>query len=392
MARQVTETYTPPPPSNWGLESGKSYHYGSFPTLREDLFGEIRPPRMWHQSRRSSLRMTRRMSVSVLSSERKVVDRANLSLLANVTRRGVKNLEGALKALSTPFVPPSRAATFVNNRKNKQSPKGSEVSDLTLPSSFDMNEDMFSSAEGLILNARRKQAILIGIVMKVQALYRQYLSRKRKSEFLRGPIVALPRPDEHDNRSNREIRAATMIQSFLLCITARIRFKRMQRSAIRLQAFKRWRSVFLAFQILIPRIAKVQALFRGIIVRKILKDLVAERLGIYRHHIFLLWQKADTPLSYRSKFWPLIQPNRLLRLIFAENECERLWNELKIEPPQLLQNGVMDGPDSMRAGIQLGIRNGPFLKCLKVCHDERVIPRVNLALLTSLQFFRFQKR
>jgi hypothetical protein len=42
----VTETFNPPPPSNWGLpDTGEGYTYMAFPQLRPDLFGNIRKPR-----------------------------------------------------------------------------------------------------------------------------------------------------------------------------------------------------------------------------------------------------------------------------------------------------------------------------------------------------------
>jgi len=42
----VSDTYTPPAPSNWGLpDDGRIYSYASFPSLNKDLFGNTRPPR-----------------------------------------------------------------------------------------------------------------------------------------------------------------------------------------------------------------------------------------------------------------------------------------------------------------------------------------------------------
>jgi hypothetical protein len=40
---EITDTYTPPPPSNGGLPEGKSYIYSPFPRLNPDLYGKIRP-------------------------------------------------------------------------------------------------------------------------------------------------------------------------------------------------------------------------------------------------------------------------------------------------------------------------------------------------------------
>ena len=42
----VSETFNPPPPSNWGLpDDGRVYSYPSFPRLKKAYFGNVRPPR-----------------------------------------------------------------------------------------------------------------------------------------------------------------------------------------------------------------------------------------------------------------------------------------------------------------------------------------------------------
>ena len=47
----ITETFTPPPPSNWGLpDDGRTYHYSSFPKLKSILYGKTRPPKQWPNS------------------------------------------------------------------------------------------------------------------------------------------------------------------------------------------------------------------------------------------------------------------------------------------------------------------------------------------------------
>ena len=227
---QVTETFTPPPPSNWGLENGKTYQYGTFPTLDPALFGQIRPPMKFEDRQQSSIRMSRRMSAFVQASERVVVEKATQSLLTTVTKRGVKNLESALKALSTPFIPPRRAGVSTPGRKtNKESPGNSIVSDVTMPSSFELTDDVVSSAEMLIWNARRKQAILIRIVVQLQRLCRQYLERMRESAPQQRVHIAVNdiKQDESFRLLRQQLAAAARIQRGLRCW-------RMRRAAVRI--------------------------------------------------------------------------------------------------------------------------------------------------------------
>lgn len=313
--------------------------------------------------------MSRRMSAVIQASEKVVVERATRSLAPHrVVKRGVRNLEAALKTLSTPFAPPRRTAASSNSRRSRDSPRD-DVSDVTLPSTFDLTDDIVSSAEGMILNARRKQAILIGIIVKLQAFCRQFLVRNRERKHQRPllPENGTPSPRADSFKLRKQHSAAVRVQSMLRGSPSRRRFLRMRRAAVRLQAFHRWRIVYLAFQMLISVIAKTQAVYRGYVVRKCLRRLLTVRMETYRKQIFLLWQKSNTPLSYRSKFWPLIKPVGLVRLAIAESELERLWKELKLRPRLLLEKGENSGMEVLRLGERLGVRSDRYLKCLKVC-------------------------
>lgn len=183
---QITETFSPPPPSNWGLQDdGRTYHYSTFPDLDYMLFGKIRHARVW-QDRRSSLR--KRMSTALVQeNEKAVVERASNSIMKKTKTRRVRNLESALKTLSSPF------KQFKNDipvgtpdhRQTPASPGGrSSFSEVTLPSTFEMAPEVVHSAEEMVLNARRKHAILLAIIVRLQSLCRNYLIYKRREERL----------------------------------------------------------------------------------------------------------------------------------------------------------------------------------------------------------------
>ena len=359
----MTETFTPPPPSNWGLVSGKTYQYGTFPTLDSALFGQIRPPMKFeNRQHQSAIRMSRRMSAFVQASEREVVEKATRSVLTKVTKRGVKNLESALKALSTPFVPPRRTAASTPSRKSKRESAGdSIVSDVTMPSTFELTEEVVSSAEMMIWNARRKQAILIGILVKLQRLCRQYLERRRENgSLLQGSMIV---NDLERARSFRLLKHQTAAAARIQRV---FRFWRIRHAAVRIQAWRRGNTVFWAFKILVTAISRAQAVYRGVAVRRTCRKMFVDRLDIYRIQIFRLWQKADTPLSYRTKFWPLLHKLGFVRLAIAEHELKRMWKEMGLQASLTLDKVGSTEIEALQLGDHLGIRNDVFSKCIRV--------------------------
>lgn len=298
------------------------------------------------------------MSAVVQANEQVVVEKATRSLLT-VTKRGVKNLESALKALSTPFAPPRRTAAASTDRQTaKDSPNVSIVSDVTMPSTFDLTDDVVSSAEVMILNARRKQAILIGIIVKLQRLCRQFLERKRIHRT-EEPIVPNATERAERIRLQKQLAAAVRVQR---CF----RFARKRRAATRIQAWRRGNTICLATGMLVDAIVRTQAVCRGVVARKQLRQLLSERIELYRKQIFKLWQLAGTPLTYRSKFWPLLKPIGFVRLVIAENELKRLWKDLSLKPPSASDRAARNEFDALHPDYQLGIRSDCYSKCLGV--------------------------
>ena len=343
---QVTETFTPPPPSNFGLpDDGRSYQYSTFPPLNPSLYGKIRTPVMkWNEPNRRSSMMRRRTSVLARANEHAVVEKATRSMLQNILpKRKAWNLEGALKVLSSPFhLPPQRLNSNSSHRRSSDEPavtsrdrSASAVSSVTLPSEFDPTDEvLLTTAEEVVLIARRKQAILIGILSIFQAHCREHLRTKQH------------------------------------------RFVSIKDAVISLQAFRRGMFVRCAFWMLRQRISQLQAHFRGYRIRRLFTVVSHVRMRLYRKLIFILWQKSYTPLSYRTQFWPVLKCVTLVRLGIAEQELVRLWNFLKIQPPP-------DGnttSDTMGTGIPVGLIYQKALK-VKSPYDKYLLLLIFVVLL-----------
>jgi hypothetical protein len=321
--------------------------------------------------------MSRRASVTAQANEQVIVAKAmspvikTHKMLNKVAKRGAKNLEGAIKALSTPFVPRSQVKHSSRKKRLSRSlSNGSEeFSEISLPSAFEMSEYEVSSAESLVLNARRKQAILIEIISSFQRHCRAWLERKRRRELRRkrGEEKQLPEDQSRNFRQRKELAAAVFIQCWVRCRLVRRRFLLLQAAIVHLQGLSRGRRVRFAYALLLRAIRQVQAVSRGCVVRKWLSFIFSDRIELYKRQIFLLWHQAHAPLAYRCKFWPLMQSPGFIRLVITETELERLWVELGIKVPPLPDTANPFERDSIRIASRLGISCETHKKAMKVC-------------------------
>lgn len=324
------------------------------------------------QNLRASLRhVGRRSSTLALANEQAVVEKATRSMLTIVTKRGVRNLETALKALSTPFVAtPRRSATGPGSggrdgrTPSRERSVHSFLSDLSLPSTLDMTPEVVSSAEEVVLNARRKRAILVGIIVKFQAYCRMYLKRNRRHSLLQNCHDTSGRTGNDELKIRRV--AAVVIQCWVRAFLARRRFTMIRLAVVTLQANRRRLFVRAAYHMLLTDISKAQAVSRGHLIRRCLSALISRRMKTYKKQIFLLWSRADTPLSYRSKFWPHLNSASFVRMAVAELELTRLWKELKIQPPNYSHNSANMQDEGLRLGALLGVSNNINWKTLEV--------------------------
>jgi hypothetical protein len=392
---KIQEVFTPPPPSNWGLEDGRRYHYGSFPTLDAKLFGKVRPPKQWPQQDAGTYRI---VAKAAALKQQELIAKAmgpRASVPTVVTSSGgrsnVRDIEWAIHVLS------KVAGADAARAKTGES---------------------LSSAQQQVLAARRKQGILLDIVITIQACCRMYIARRHYLER-RKALITLQRrsrrtsPEKEQQEFRNTIECAVVLQSLTRFYFAKKRYQRLRnssiaaqsliRGAIARQKFKqlkashflqRWirgslvrcymaklrRSTILSqaivrgrrsrfgYTLLFIAVSKSQALFRGYRTRKFISSLVKKRTMRYRQQIFVLWHHAHTPLAYRTKMWPLLDGSGFLSLTFAEGELERLWNELDIvTPPSPRQDSSpLKGDEHLVMAQRVGISSPCYLQFSKV--------------------------
>jgi hypothetical protein len=308
------------------------------------------------QNRRVFLRnSSRRSSIAARVNEQAVVEKASRSLLNYGVKRKPRNLENALKVLSAPFNGNQKRSTPVSsNRRTQEISNGtrdrsaSVFSNITLPSEFDSTNDLeLTSAEEIVLNARRKQAILISIICKFQNECRLHLKRKGSRQRIQR-IQAT----SQENIDNQKTFAAATIQRWYISCLTRIQYSRTKQIITLLQAHRRGTRVRFAYLMLLSMVTRLQAISRGYLTRHTLTSLANDRMNMYKLQIFVLWNTSYTPLSYRSTLWPELKVASFLRLAIAEQELIRLWKELKIPLPS--RTTAIERRKDKCPGIHLG--------------------------------------
>jgi hypothetical protein len=316
----------------------------------------------WDQNRRDLLRGSgRRSSIAAFRSEQAVVEKASRSLLSYGTKRRSRNLENALKILSSPFNGVPKKATQETGYRRTEEVSSHErgrgssvVSNVTIPSEFDATSEMeLTSAEEIIINARRKQAILMSIIAKFQCHCREHLKNKRARARMK--TICLTSQDDEQ----RIAFAALCIQCRFRSYVIRREYLRKKKAILFLQAQNRGIKVRLAYHLLLDSVTLLQAICRGFITRSVISSFASARIKMYKQHIFALWNAASTPLTYRAQCWQIFQANTFLRLSVAEQEIVRLWNESRIQMKSIVHNVENV---TKRAGICFGSVHGDSYK------------------------------
>ncbi|KAL3936524.1 MAG: hypothetical protein SGBAC_008179 [Bacillariaceae sp.] len=382
---KVTKTFTPPPPSNLGLpDTGKAYQYGTFPSLDESRFGRIRPPTNFHSGQRLDRRQAMRSSKSFKLNTAQKTQRdlmktmvtkpdmtEGLSMgvtadishrISSATKRSVKDLEAALTSIapSLGFYPKSQLQLRIKGgstgdskggigKKKSKSMKSIEQQDdsesnHSLPDSIIVP---LSRSETIIINARRKQAILLDVIIKIQAICRMYLIKKQ--------YTAGSKP----SREGLKSRSAIQIQSHFRRYVARQEFEKVRMTTIMIQSFLRGRKAATLYTLIVQLVAKGQAGIRGFLVRRRMAQVRAGRMAEYRRQIFLLWKSAHVPLSFRTKFWPTILSDKsFAQLRLCESEIHRLVDLSGL----IVHTG--SSPDAIsRKASTLSLDNSTYFMC-----------------------------
>ena len=424
---KVTKQFAPPPPNNFGLpdtEDSRAYRYGSFPALNAALFGRIRPPVTWPQhTNLDSVRSKYTRSDSEMKKTQNRIFKKVLAapnVIAAAAKHTTRNLESTLSALS--IVPIAKPQDVVSNKTEGGGGGGEEKGELPSPQ---RNVSTLTAADTIMMDTRRKQAILLDILIQIQAICRGFLARLHCNAIKGEVLNTKENQVQHElesakaKRKNRRLRkAAIVIQSFVrmynaqkladqlqkrrLCKAAAVviqSFVRMynaqkladkllkaiveiQKSQRATVALKKWRimkhsAIVIAKNIRARRaqiifhelkriVTSIQARVRGMQIRVGIKDFVEKKILSYNSQIFLLWKHLHVSLTFRTKLWPDISGSRsFICLRLAESELIRLW-EIADFPDRLTDAKGAD--EITRLGDVFGIGNEVYCRSIK-CID-----------------------
>jgi IQ calmodulin-binding motif len=335
----------------------------------------------WTRPRSSRLRMLSRRAVAA-KSEQTLLKKAlflpaqkTQAIVKNVTKAGQTQLEVAIKTLSLAFATPrqqSRSSDNITNdisrsQHGRRGSNSSIISDITLPSTVDFTSEAVSSAEEIVMNARRKQAILIGIMIKLQAHWRVQLAKQALLDLQRyGARQERSASSPSFYGTRRRIRASIRLQTWLRCNRIRQNYIRNRNAAMCIQKHIRCSRIRLGYVLLAGIITRFQAVIRRHNVQKEVLSQIRNRMKVYRSQLFSLWKQTFTPLSYRTKYWTAIKHDDIFCLSLAERELNRIWSSLKLS--NTLESGTQSRLSSTTLTLTdpLGMVDVSFQRAMQV--------------------------
>lgn len=312
--------------------------------------------------------------------------------LAALARKSAKDLESALSAL--------RGVQWEKHMKHISSAKKERQRMLNRTSTSESTESertvtTLSNADTIMMNARRKQSILLDLVIMLQAQWRLYIARKRYTRFRR-TVLRLQRrfrkipedapwtTDDPNPRAQlnyimviqrnvrgflarKEVekrkRAVTTIQRNIARYAAQLRFTRQRAGALMIQKHIKSRRDRFAYEFVRILICRLQARIRGYMVRKRIIIILNQEWKLFRQEIVCLWQASHVSLSLRTNFWPILCSSpTFARLRIAENEIRRLWALLGID---LEGKGLSFSDRATAFADSIGV----VLTTYRICHE-----------------------
>lgn len=254
---EIQETFIAPPPSNIGLpDDGTIYKYKSFPRLKKNLFGNVRKPRELYTSREQQ------RNVSRVSFHHGIIKTAIRSFIGSgasweATRHLIISLQTQYRMYSArKMYRKQRRAAVSIQRWVIAWMKGKEDRHhfLALRSGAIMIQNNYRTHYAILKYRRQHEALL-----KLQFMARGYIVRAR--------------------------------------------FRRVTRGVRCLQAL--WRGSFdkCGYVNLKHQTIRAQSRVRGFLSRRRTTTWKVGMLEEGRRKVYDLWDRCDTPLLYRSKFW-----------------------------------------------------------------------------------------
>ncbi|KAG3110476.1 hypothetical protein PI124_g13272 [Phytophthora idaei] len=254
---EIQETFIAPPPSNIGLpDDGTIYKYKAFPRLKKNLFGNVRKPRELYSSREQQ------RNVSRVSFHHGLFRTANRSFVGSgpsweATRQLIISLQTQFRMYSArKKYRRKRSAAVSIQRWVIARMKGQEDREHFL--------------------ALRNGAIMIQKIYRAHYAVLKY--RKRREALLKLQFMA---------------------RGYIVYA----RYRRVYRGFRCLQAL--WRGSFFkrSYKNLKYQVVRAQCRIRGFLSRKRTTKWKTGMLEEVRRKVYDLWDRCDTPLLYRSKFW-----------------------------------------------------------------------------------------
>ncbi|KAG2765986.1 hypothetical protein PC116_g11394 [Phytophthora cactorum] len=254
---EIQETFIAPPPSNIGLpDDGTIYKYKAFPRLKKNLFGNVRKPRELYSSREQQ------RNVSRVSFHHGLFRTANRSFVGSgpsweATRQLIISLQTQFRMYSArKKYRRKRSAAVSIQRWVIARMKGQEDREhfLALRNGAIMIQKIYRTHHAVLKYRKRREALL-----KLQFMARGYI------------VYA--------------------------------RYRRVYRGFRCLQAL--WRGSFFkrSYKNLKYQVVRAQCRIRGFLSRKRTTKWKTGMLEEVRRKVYDLWDRCDTPLLYRSKFW-----------------------------------------------------------------------------------------
>ena len=347
---KITQTYRPPEPNKLGLpDKEMTYTYPSFPTsLDPGLYGTVRDPVTWPQIRdRSSLQLVKRRRAAMMKSAMKGLGSAP-KVMMTAMGRTAKDFDSMMFGIST-------------RKENKEMSQ----SETTKRNSSGVKAIPLSKIDTIVLNSRRKQMLVLNVLVVLQACWRGYLARKTLSSLKTSESSALnDRIKEEESRikSRQQRAAAVRIQTAHRRLSASTRWQNTRRSVVMIQSRIRSRRAQLLYIEMRMMIIKVQSTIRGWKSRTRIRRLTKSLISMYNRHIPTFWIQTQTALTLRAKLWcSLTQEQQVyLNVGLAQRELERLWTllGLDLKTSSNLTDGISNDCD------RLGVDSKTYRICL----------------------------
>jgi len=336
-SEEIKETYSPPPPSLWGIPSGKEYVYSKFPSLADGEYGTLRPLQILIAGPEMSRRVEGKID-------------ASYAIFAKISKSN-GGRGGASSNNKTSLGGATALAGAVSEASSDQQKR--DLLNMLLARS---SERLASLTRGVIVlqSVFRKSIIRKRFIKKRQAAicvqggFRAYCARKVASA----------------NRRLRQMESyishVECVKSFLRFAMARQKYLRTRRVILWMQCHYRRLVVQRWFKLVIRRFTLFAARVRGFMARK---KQAQRRVALFldlRSTLLYLWRIEATSLFYRSLFWHLVDSPSYLHLALHCDEMRRLFKSLGLYTNGPITRGIA-------CPILVALREvkaSPLMKCI----------------------------